>query len=474
MALFQLAALLLRWPSFFPSVIDHDESTYIVIADALRAGKMYLVDVIDNKPIGIFLLFAFFQKVLGTSIVMIRVATAVSIGLTAFALFVIQKRIRSSDEAAWASGLIYVFIASIFTFIGMSPNTEQFFNLFTVAALLLLLPRPRPATAFAAGLLMGCGFMIKYVVAFEAMAFAAYFAWTYRKEGANYLVKIGTTALAGFALPIFSVVWYYQQAGQLDALLYYTFELSYKYVSHRSAGSSVMFAVEMAARFLPVSIWFSHAFSRRSVADVSLKTLGGFWAAMAAASILLHGKMHTHLFIQFMPPLALMAGCFFDSRQTHGRFWGYLLQRRIGGVLVVVFALVNVGINVKQLTFKHDYPKEVADWLKPQLKPGERVYTANYQQVVYHLLDLPSPTPYVHSTLLTYDKHLNTQGIDHNSEMQKILGKKPAYIIVKNTYPIKDSPLHKALADDYYQVKVFDKGIFVYKREFDLPQVDIQ
>ncbi|MCC6411637.1 MAG: hypothetical protein IT270_08260, partial [Saprospiraceae bacterium] len=123
LVLLELAALLLRWPSFFLSVIDHDESTYIVIADAIRAGKMYLVDVIDNKPIGIFLLFAFFQKMLGSSIVMIRVATALCIGLTAFALFVIQKRMRSSDEAAWATGLTYVFLSSIFTFIGISPNT---------------------------------------------------------------------------------------------------------------------------------------------------------------------------------------------------------------------------------------------------------------------------------------------------------------------------------------------------------------
>lgn len=466
MALFQLAALLLRWPSFFLSVIDHDESTYIVIADAIRAGKMYLVDVIDNKPIGIFLLFGFFQKVLGTSIIMIRLATSVWIGLTAFLLYLSHKRLRSPDEVAWSTGLIYVFVSSIYTMIGMSPNTEQFFNLFTVASLLLLLPRPRPASAFAAGLLMGLGFLIKYVVVFEAMAFAAYFVWTNRKEGAVYLTKIGLTAIAGFVLPILAVGLYYHRAGQLDALWYYTFELSYKYVSHRSAGSALAFAGEMAFRFLPVSFWFFHALSRRSVADVSVKLLGGLWALLAALSVLLHGKMHTHLFIQFMPPLAFLAGCYFDNRMPHGRFWTYWLRLRTGGVLVAALAVVNVAINVKQLTFKHDYPKEVADWLKPQLKPGELVYTANYQQVIYHLLDRPSPTPYVHSTLLTYSKHLNTQGIDHNTEMKKILDQQPAYIIIKKNYPVPNSILLDTVNQVYNLEKIFGNDIKVYRREY--------
>ncbi|HEX5625100.1 MAG TPA: hypothetical protein VFX48_03710, partial [Saprospiraceae bacterium] len=43
-----LLAILLRFFSFFPSVIDHDESTYIVIAKALLEGQTYFKDVIDT------------------------------------------------------------------------------------------------------------------------------------------------------------------------------------------------------------------------------------------------------------------------------------------------------------------------------------------------------------------------------------------------------------------------------------------
>ncbi|HQW03396.1 MAG TPA: hypothetical protein PLR30_13010, partial [Saprospiraceae bacterium] len=58
-------SLVMRLFSFFPSVMDHDESTYLVIADALRHGDVYLRDVIDTKPIGIFTLLAIFQMLFG-------------------------------------------------------------------------------------------------------------------------------------------------------------------------------------------------------------------------------------------------------------------------------------------------------------------------------------------------------------------------------------------------------------------------
>jgi hypothetical protein len=56
--LFCLLAVILRFFSFFPSVIDHDESTYLEMARMILAGKILYVDMIDIKPPGIFLILA--------------------------------------------------------------------------------------------------------------------------------------------------------------------------------------------------------------------------------------------------------------------------------------------------------------------------------------------------------------------------------------------------------------------------------
>ena len=66
---FVAASILLRFLSFHYSVIDHDESTYLIIADAVLNGSYLYADVIDTKPPGIFLAFGLIQVLFGKSIV---------------------------------------------------------------------------------------------------------------------------------------------------------------------------------------------------------------------------------------------------------------------------------------------------------------------------------------------------------------------------------------------------------------------
>ena len=110
--LFCVLAILLRVFSFFPTVIDHDESTYILIADALRKGMVYQVDYIDTKPIGIFLIIAFFQFFIGKSIFLFRLMTAIVIAATAFFLYKAQRKQGQTNHEALATGIIFLFVNS--------------------------------------------------------------------------------------------------------------------------------------------------------------------------------------------------------------------------------------------------------------------------------------------------------------------------------------------------------------------------
>jgi 4-amino-4-deoxy-L-arabinose transferase-like glycosyltransferase len=461
--LFEALAILLRWPSFFRSVMDHDESTYIVIADALRNGSMYYGEVIDNKPIGIFLLFAFFQTLFGSSIIMIRLLAASWVALTATSLFAIHRRIASSESAGWASGLIFVFMTSIFMHFGLSPNTEIFFVLFTCLAFALMASGTNMLSALIAGILLGAGFLIKYVVAFDALALGIFMIIKQWKKGWWIIIRTGALMLAGFAIPLFLIVIYYQQSGKLDTLIYYTFELSYKYVSGRSEGSYLVFFGDLFGRFLPITLWFMLAMKSKNT-NSRIKMLGVFWFLAAGTAIILQGKFFYHYFIQLMPPLAFMAGSFFDQSQKHGKFWLRIFKRKTGGVALVALGVITIGIQIQQILLKDDYPKQVARWLDEHLQPGEQIYTGNYHQIVYHLTSQQSPTPYVHSSLLTNEKHLFAQGISHQQEMQKILNKKPAYIVIEKEYPVKSSPIHDDLHKNYQLVKTFGEGIKIYER----------
>jgi len=167
---FILLSIALRFLSFQYSVIDHDESTYLVIAQEILDGKTLYVDVWDVKPPGIFLLFAVLLKVFGHSICMIRLVAAVFIGLTAGFLFLSLKRWGTKQKHALFAGVSYILFCAVHKW-NFAANTEIFFLLFTAIGLFFFSGKKRPANFFLSGLFIGLGFVIKYVVLFDIAAF---------------------------------------------------------------------------------------------------------------------------------------------------------------------------------------------------------------------------------------------------------------------------------------------------------------
>ncbi len=121
----------------------------------------------DIKPVGIFYLIAGYLRVFGDSIFLFRLFTAIVISLTAFLLYQSKKAMKYSGGSAFASGFIYIAFLSIWTHFGAGANTEHFFNLFTALSLLLVLKKDSLFHIWIASFLLGIGFLIKIVVAFD-------------------------------------------------------------------------------------------------------------------------------------------------------------------------------------------------------------------------------------------------------------------------------------------------------------------
>lgn len=451
--------------------MDHDESTYLVIADALRDGNVYLRDVIDTKPIGIFTLFAVFQILFGKSIIVLRIITAVWIAMTAWMLYLTHRELikdspgHHNNPAPVASGVIYVFIISIFTFYGISPNTEHFFNLFTVTALFLILRYQGPGWMFLAGILLGFGFMIKYVVLFDALAIGLFYLYrqvTARKKLMYWFARCALMAI-GFIIPFLCVWIYYRQLGMEETFIFYSFELSGRYIINPPWYEYVRYVMDGLLRFLPVTVWFIYCSWHWRTTGLALPLLSWLWGSLVIIIILLPGKLFAHYFIQFMLPLSLLAGSFFDTRRTPGRALGWIRKPSIGYPILAVLMVVNMAFQKSDYFDKADYPSEAASYLNTHLQSGDILYTANAPQIIYLLTGTSSPTPYVHPSLIWDKDNSKALGIERNEEWKKILEQNPRYIIIKdNLRP--DNPLLPALDTSYLQVKAFGKELVLFER----------
>lgn len=462
-----LLAVVLRFFSFFPSVIDHDESTYLIIGRDVLAGKVYFKDVIDTKPIGIFWLYAFFQALVGESIFWLRAIAAIWIGITSVILFRIAWKWHGDTTAAWATGLIYVFLSSTFTFWGVSPNTEIFFNLFTVTAFYLLLfsgppGHKRMVMDAVAGFLLGSAFIIKYVALADAAAIGLFVLWqaTLQKRLLQEGVGRGVVIVAGFLLPIAGVWLYYWAQGELQTLYFYTFEVTGRYPASITWLERLEFMGDFLLRFLPINCLVVMTLFSKNDKTASYKWLFILWIVLVFWVIVIPGKTFGHYFIQMMPVLSLAAGVAFLLPALQK------LRKAVSGrpawMSGIALVILLVYFQKKDYFDKPDKEKIVLEYLLDQMQPGDQFYTGNYHHILYYLSGKTSISPYVHASLLWHPDHIQALEIDLSEEIKSILAAGPRFILLRE--PVPESILSDTIRTLYTPVKKFDNRVLIMER----------
>jgi 4-amino-4-deoxy-L-arabinose transferase-like glycosyltransferase len=458
----------LRFFSFFPSVIDQDESTYLEVARMLLSGKLLYVDMVDIKPPGIFLILAFFQAVFGYSIFVLRLLTALWIAVTAFMLYITAKMLVRDAKSAFASGIIYIFMISTWSFFGISLTPEIFFNLFTIVALVLLLKNQSTLNFIIAGLVAGLGFLIKYFVLFDFAAFMLFLVIIgYRSEkGLNFKRVIISNFLAGigFIIPFAVVNLFYYLNGHFDDFYNIVYLAPARYPSAFDAWKMLKFILEFHLLFLPVFFMFYYVLSGRKQSMPAIqqaKLLAVTWAAFALVAVLIAGKTFGHYTIQLMLPVSLLAGLFFHSERTHPSYINRIISPKTGGIIFAILIITITFLKNEYYTRK-DIPREIAAYLKPRLNEADVIYAGNYHHILYYLLKKDSPTKYIHRTLLFKDTHIRALNINTDEEFRKIMAARPVYIITMKDFPA--GMMKDFIMTNYTLEKEFEGEIKLFRR----------
>ncbi len=142
--------------------LGRDQSTYCVIAEGLLRGEHLYQDMWDNKPPGIFFVYALIVKLFGPVMWCVGVVDILWLLVMSYFIFRFAERYLSAAPAAfavafnanWHCRANYVFAA----------QPETFLVLFVFASLFLLLGGGRwpKLRQFGAGLFFGAAFLTKY------------------------------------------------------------------------------------------------------------------------------------------------------------------------------------------------------------------------------------------------------------------------------------------------------------------------
>ena len=489
--------LFLRLPALPQSVIDWDESIYLLMAREMLRGHPPYTVIWDHKPPGLFVLFALAQIALGQTILAIRLLAVIVVTATSFLLWLFGWRVLGSAAIGALAALFYALFSTQNG--GLASNAEIMFAPFVTGALLLLamrtglpatiLPRRRLA-CFAAGLLLGLAIQIKTVAGMELLAALAWIGLAVlasRRAGqpapARAVLLAAGLMLLGALLPLLAAAAYFALSGLWAEFVHANFAASAIYLRQAPPLTLPSVAAALLAQARGAALRWLAALAaaplawliRRRHPRAALHLLAlGVWLAFALAATLLSRRFYAHYFLQALPPLSLLAAAVIvqavrlDSALPRAR------QALLIGLIVAIGlaqpaarplrASVEEAAALLRRTPRIELLVYTAGYLRERMAPDDYLYVAEGDPVLYYLTDARLPTRYL------FPPHLNNDqspmiGVDPLAELDRIMALQPRYVVLLEEYqrdPAFLARLQEFLARDY-QLERSIQGILLYR-----------
>ena len=429
------AAVILRYNSFFPSVIDSDESLYAVIAQHWLRGELPYRATWDQHSIGLPALFAAIEFLFGDSIAAIRIGACIAVAAAATAIYFTSLRLDRHRIAALIAAGFYV--AWTTRWWGFPANCELYLNALTIPSLLIVLselsigtdPVRKLKRYSLAGLLLGIAIQVKQVTVAETalllftMIATADRRWRIKTFFLTTLCIGFPTALAVAYFWANGLLAEYFRAVVLSNLIYAT---SYPGASQLLARlpHSFIFPIGLAI-LASLLIWKRP--TRRHALVVA-------WTGAAAVDLILPGQFWPHYFLLLLPGASILTG-YLVHRLATDWTWknGHPRWAALTMLIAAIVAFNPLGIyrdtaKIRAFT-RDDVAREIADRIKARISPAATIFVFNYQPIIYFLVGSALPTDHV----LPADwgrQFAAATGVHPLKAVQAVFAKKPAFVVV--------------------------------------------
>lgn len=483
--------IILRLSAFFQSVFDHDESLYLLVANSLLEGNAPYTNVWDNKPPGIYFVYALGLIIFGNNIISIRIITCLAVAITCFLLYRLGKIITKDSKLGLIAGIFY----AIFSLEngGLGGNTEIFFTPFVVLGFYLLFSlknspenpiSKQKITLLIIGLTMGFALQIKQVVLFDFIAILIILSLRLFEERKNVkksilqeILSCFAWLLLGFTIPTIVIIIGFSLTGNFQDYWYANFTANSKRIGNESFSLVTLgFAlfIQLKVNFF---LWFCLFLTPFYWLDANSKsrkelTYLLIWFVMSFLGVSAPKTFFTHYFLQLLPSLSLISAyVIFQSIFTLQGL--KKINKIILLALILVMPIVTQIYPKLNTTIKYpfnrfvkgqknwgDTPAMISDYLKNRIDDNDYIYVFDYQPIIYYLTRSKIPTKYPFTSFLLKPNLAQVAGINPQEEFNAIMQKKPLYIvkIQEGNNPLSDS-LNDYLSKYYSLDKVFQEVI---------------
>jgi 4-amino-4-deoxy-L-arabinose transferase-like glycosyltransferase len=480
---------LLRWPFFLYEPTGYDEGLYLAAAVRMLNGARLYTDVWDNKPVGIYLVYAAIAATLGSSRFAVNLASALAVLASAVLVYLIGR-----DAAGRRAGIIAAFVLPAYTLdIGADgANTETFMMVLQCLSVWLLVRHcrePRPVgrhlrVTFVFGLLQGALLQMKFVSAFDTAAIGLAFAGIVWFEHRSFpaLAKLFLVFLPAYLVCTLAVFGYFAATGGIGDMVFANFVSPRLYVQSPFGLADPLHAIEFTIRrasyffvLILFGLWFVFDWARRgrSGPPVTVRPIAllGAWTIGALLDAMSPGYFRYFYFIALAAPLSLLGAIAVDRLLTLKPHWGRATRAAVCGVLVLYPLEQHLTKQRHLLTDPNSYlAPRVAALVRSLVPPGSTIFVADLNPLIYPLANVIPATKYPQANAHVFDLP-ERFGVDPKAELARIFARRPILVIVSRERlgaPGNSALLPGYLAQDYDRISVpdpwLDGQIAVYRR----------
>lgn len=359
-------------PEFVHRLLDGDEAVYGSIAVLLNmGGGLYASGGVDNKPPGIFWVYAVTFRAFGEyQMTAIHLVGFAAMAATCVILFWLARGL-AGNRAGVLAALFYGVLTAAGNPRLLASNTEIFMMLPLAASVLLMLRR----RWFWSGLLLAAACAFRQSAAVNIVLIGLGLIWLEtaptRGRAAILLVAGGLAGIVAGAVLI-------ALTGSLPGFSRWTLQTLVGYASaswapafvwSRAKDSVVPFVVDMAVLWI-AAVGLAARWRALSV-EVRLIVV---WLVVGMAGSLAGGHLSWHYFIQAMGPLAVLAALAFDRFEL--RRW--VAAAAIAGILIPAAAWWAFDLTADPLTYDFSSPmpqhQAVSQYIDAHTSPTDRVF----------------------------------------------------------------------------------------------------
>ncbi|HKW58571.1 MAG TPA: glycosyltransferase family 39 protein [Candidatus Dormibacteraeota bacterium] len=467
--------VLAHLPEFIHRLLDGDEAIYGSIAVLMNmGGGLYGAGGVDNKPPGVFWVYAVTFRLFGDyQMTAVHAAGFLAMAATCILLYLIAR-----DLAGQGAGVLAALFYGVLTAAGnprlLATNTEVLMMLPLTASVLFTLRR---RWTWAGALLVAAGAFRQSAAVNVLLVAAAVFWLEPRERRLRALLSLAAGAAVALAIVAAVLVLTSSLAGfwrwTIQTLVgYASVNWTPAFVWMRARDSILPFVVDNAVLWIAA---IALATRWRNL-DAAVRSMF-LWLVVAMLGSLAGGHLSWHYFIQAMGPLAVLAAlAFVRFRPRRG-----VVLAAATAIAVPVVAWWVFDVTADPLTYDFASPvpqhEAVAAYVATHTSPSDRVFIWGDWPAVYVESDRVMASRFP-GFLRGFARGSDVPPDNWDTApdvwplLQSDLEAHPPALIVDTAaagwsdfekYQLRDYPIWAFVAANYHQVAVVD-GVVIYAR----------